>query len=91
MELRVNLVAPDATIDPTVQFRWLSETTNPDDESSWRTANFDNDGVFRFDLRQADTLTGKLCLKPNQWPDSSIERLRFNAAVDKELEVSGVK
>jgi hypothetical protein len=82
LELRVNLVPADATAPPTVQSRWLSETVNPDDEASWGQPVIPKAGVFRFPFRQADTLSGELCLQASPWPDATTEQTGIDAAQD---------
>lgn len=81
MEVRVNLASTDGAAAPTVDFRWLSETTNPDDPQSWQPATQDANGVFRFSFRHADTLNGELCIEPGPWPDASTETADIDAAL----------
>ncbi len=71
MEVRVDL--------PTVQYRWLSEAMNLEDEKSWQSVEA-NKGIFRFPFRQAKTLTGELCIQPGPWPDPTTERMGIDAA-----------
>jgi len=80
MEVRVKLAAPGSSAAPTVQYRWLSETTDPDDPQSWRSTDLNDSGVFRFAFRQADTLAGELCIKPEPWPDANIDATNVDAA-----------
>jgi len=78
IEIRVDLALGDNVAAPTVQYRWLSEAMNLEDEQSWQSANV-NAGVFRFPFRQANTLTGDLCIQLGPWPDSTTERTGIDA------------
>lgn len=79
MEVRVNLAPADGDKSSAVQYRWLSETTDLDDPKSWQSATL-KAGVFRFPFREADTLTGELCIKAGPWPDATTEKAGINAA-----------
>lgn len=87
LEVRINLAPPDSKDLPVVAFRWLSDTTQPDNEQSWTPASLGENGIFRFALRQANTLKpgGSICLKPVRWPDETTEQVNFDAAEDKAL------
>lgn len=78
MEVRVNLAAQGE--EPKVQYRWLSETTNLEDQNSWRAPQLQG-GVFRFPFRQADTLKGALCIQASAWPDATTEKTGIEAAL----------
>lgn len=78
MEVRVDL-ATEAGAVPTVDYRWLSETTDLDDPQSWISVQL-ADGVFRFPFRQAATIRGDLCMKPGPWPDDTTETVGIDAA-----------
>lgn len=79
LEVRVNLAPADGTLTPGVEYRWLSETGNPDDQHSWQQQAADA-GVFRFPFRESKTLSGELCIGARPWPDSTTERVGIDAA-----------
>ena len=79
MEIRLDMVSGDGA-SPTLQYRWLSETTHPDDEESWQDIS-PVKGTFRFPFRQANTLTGELCVTARPWPDNTTERIGIDAAI----------
>ena len=79
MEVRVDLASGDRVAGPTIQYRWLSETTNLEDEQGWQLANATK-GSFRFQFRQANTLTGELCIQAGPWPDATTESMGIDAA-----------
>jgi pimeloyl-ACP methyl ester carboxylesterase len=74
MEVRVNLVPADGQGPPAVEFRWLSETTDLDDVTSWTAIAPDANGVFRFPFRHAGTIGGDLCVQGGAWPDANVDR-----------------
>lgn len=80
MEARVNLVAKGTRGQTVVQYRWLSDATSLEDPRSWQKAPR-TDGIFRFPLREADTLKGVLCIKPGKWPDETTDKTGIDAAV----------
>lgn len=86
MEVRVNL-NPVGDV-PLVESRWLSETTNLDDPQSWQPAALTG-GIFRFPFRQANTLTGNLCIEPGPWPDATTETAGIDAALAPAKRVAG--
>jgi len=77
LEIRLDLSRTDGSA---VQFRWLTETTDPDDKNSWSPVLPDANGVFRFPFRQADTLMGELCISAGAWPDPNIDAKGVDAA-----------
>lgn len=79
IEVRVDLA--DGTRAAAVQYRWLSDTADPDDAGSWLPASLGADGVFRFPFREAHTLAGELCIRPSPWPDGTVEATGVDAAL----------
>lgn len=69
MDVRIDLARLNSQQETVVDFRWLSETLDTEDPLSWQSATLKN-GVFRFPFRQADTLTGLLCIQPGPWNDT---------------------
>jgi hypothetical protein len=80
LEVRVNLTTAHGASTPTVEYRWLSETGNPDDPDSWQQQTPDA-GVFRFPFRESKTLSGELCIGAGPWPDSTTETVGIDAAL----------
>jgi hypothetical protein len=79
LEVRVDLTPAKGTTTPVVEYRWLSETGNPDDPNSWQQKAPDA-GIFRFPFRESKTISGDLCIKAGPWPDSTTETAGIDAA-----------
>jgi hypothetical protein len=69
MDIRINL---QEEAKSAVEFRWLSETQDMDDQGSWQKTLL-TDGVFRFPFREAKTITGLICLQPSLWNDKAAD------------------
>jgi hypothetical protein len=79
MEVRLDLGAAGAPA--TVQYRWLSDTTDIDDKQTWQTAQFDGKtGGLKFALRQANTIAADLCMQAGPWEDATTQQTRIDAA-----------
>jgi hypothetical protein len=79
LEMRLDLPDSNGTVKPVVQYRWLSETADLDDEHAWMTLT-PKRGVFSLVFRKSETITGKICLQAGAWPDETTEKLGINAA-----------
>jgi len=79
LEVRVNLAKAGSTDGPSIHFRWLSETTNPEHESSWQVGKF-IDGTLRLPLLHGSTVKGEVCIHPTAWPDETTEKTVVDAS-----------
>jgi hypothetical protein len=79
IEVRVDIASADSSAKSIVEYRWLSETQNLDNEQGWQPMVL-KAGIFRLPFREADTLTGELCIHAGPWPDATTETVGIDAS-----------
>ena len=79
IEVRVDIPSAGSSAKSKVEYRWLSETQNLDDEHGWQPIVL-KAGIFRLPFREADTLTGELCIQAGPWPDATTETVDIDAS-----------
>jgi hypothetical protein len=77
MDVSINLKNIDNPDEPTVLYRWLSDTVDDDDPGSWIDPDF-KDGMFKISFRYANTVSGDICIQPTDWNDISASQINGN-------------